>query len=111
MQQHRKILQALADGSLERFINESSEVDIDIFEELLSSGFVSAIDVCTLAEREYRDPKITLSGREYLAQLSAQEKEERKSWFRYGYKVLAVLASIATVVAAAVAVLQYFRPI
>ncbi|ECH8973051.1 hypothetical protein QF32_09010 [Salmonella enterica subsp. enterica] len=102
MEQHKTILQALANGSFGNFINESSDMDINIFEELLSSGMVTAIDACTFDGKEYLDPKITLRGREFLNQLTAKPKESAlKVWFKTWWKVIvavtAVLSSIATI--------------
>ncbi|HCN3812097.1 TPA: hypothetical protein N6S97_005029, partial [Escherichia coli] len=83
MEQHKMILQALASGSFGNFIDESSDMDINIFEELLSSGMVTAIDGCADDGRAYLEPKITLRGREFLNQLSAKPKESAwKRWFK-----------------------------
>ncbi|HFL5188139.1 TPA: hypothetical protein ACG354_002410 [Escherichia coli] len=103
MEQHTTILQALANGSFGNFINESSDMDINIFEELLSAGMVTAIDASTLDGKEYLDPKITLNGRQYLSQLSVEQpnpsvlKGRLKAWGSIVVAIAGVIGVIYTV--------------
>ncbi|PHI32239.1 hypothetical protein [Budvicia aquatica] len=114
MEKHKAILQALANSSLGDFINESSDMDINIFEELYSSGMVTAIASRADDGKEYLDPKITLRGREFLTQLLAKPKESAwKVWFKTWWKaivaVTVVLASITAFLASIATIAAYFK--
>ncbi len=69
MEQHLRILELGARGALPDSIDECSELPISIIRELVEAGYLAAIDASSKDGIAYLDPRITLTGREYLRQL------------------------------------------
>lgn len=65
----QRILEAAANQTLPDEIDESSEYSVSVVKELVESGFLNAADVCSDDGDAYLEPRITLSGREYLESL------------------------------------------
>ena len=65
-----KLLRAAAEGTLPRII-EYGNPAFEILRELCEAGLMTAtyFPAISTAERCFRDPQITLAGREYLARL------------------------------------------
>ncbi len=66
MDTHKLILAFLISNSNIEGIDDSSDIDLAIFKELLDSGFVKAVDACADDGDCFLEPRITLSGREWV---------------------------------------------
>ena len=70
--EHQRILEAAANEMLPDEIDESSEYPISVVKELVETGFLDAADACSGDGDAYLEPRITLSGREYLESIKGQ---------------------------------------
>ena len=73
MDEHRRILEFAARGSLPESLSESSEFPIQVVRELVEAGYLTAIDATSFDGMEYLNPRITMGGREYLRTLQARD--------------------------------------
>lgn len=78
MDDHFKILSLGAAKKLPDPLDDTFEYSIDIVTELIDAGYLNALDVSSMGYDGYTNPKITLSGREYLKKLSFDCKEEEE---------------------------------
>jgi hypothetical protein len=76
MKEHLIVLDLAAQGKLPENIDSASHVSVAVVQELVDDGYLKAIDASSLDGLAYMKPRITLTGREYLAQL--KEKVEGK---------------------------------
>jgi hypothetical protein len=73
---HEHALYLAARGRLPETIDSASYPSVTVVQELIEAGYLKATDVSSLDGAAYLNPKITLAGREYLAQL--RERKEQK---------------------------------
>ncbi|MGF1873720.1 hypothetical protein L4D77_00045 [Photobacterium frigidiphilum] len=66
MEAHKSVLEYLIDNPNVDFVNESSEMDIVTFKELISYGLVDGTNACSDDGDCFLEPRITLRGREWL---------------------------------------------
>jgi hypothetical protein len=76
MKEHEHILRVADRGKLPERIDGASRLSVSVVQELVEAGYLKAIDASSHDGVAYLDPKITLAGREYLAQL--RERHEDK---------------------------------
>ncbi len=74
MEKHMRILELAAKGSLPEKIDSTSDLPIEVVQELVDAGHLKAIDASSLDGIAYIKPKITLAGREYLSELTSRKK-------------------------------------
>lgn len=72
METHKYILQYLIDNPNMKFINETSDIDVLILKDLIQSGLVNGADACSDDGDCFLEPRINLSGREFLASFNSQ---------------------------------------
>jgi len=60
MNDSTKILRLAASGKLPDLVNESSEIDMDVFEELYHAGLLTGADTCSNGGRCYLEKKSLL---------------------------------------------------
>lgn len=75
MDEHLRVLELAARGALPDSIDESSELPVGIVRELVEEGYLAAIDTSSFDGIAYLEPRITLSGREYLRRLKLELSE------------------------------------
>ncbi|MGM0593832.1 MAG: hypothetical protein ACQETD_04775 [Pseudomonadota bacterium] len=82
--EHQRVLEAAANQTLPDEIDESSEYSVSVVKELVESGFLNAADACSDDGDAYLEPRITLSGREYLEsfKLKSDSVVDRKTAVR-----------------------------
>ncbi len=66
---HLQILRLAAAGTLPSSIDSGSAVSVQAVQDLINSGYMEAIDTSSLDGTAFLDPRITISGREYLRAL------------------------------------------
>lgn len=66
MKAYKLILEYLIENPNIDSINESSELDIGTFKEMVNSGLVSGMNACSDLGDCFLEPKITFRGREWL---------------------------------------------
>ena len=76
MKQHLMILELAEQGRLCKEIDAASDLPVAVVQELIDAGHLKSIDASSLTGPAYLEPKITLAGREYLAEL--RERTEAK---------------------------------
>ncbi len=76
MKEHLIVLDLAAQGKLPYNIDSASHVSVAIVRELIDAGYLKALDASSFDGVAYMEPRITLAGREYLAEL--KEKIEGK---------------------------------
>lgn len=69
MKDHIQVLKYLIDNPKLSIINQNSSVSIVAFKELFDQGYVDGTDIGADSSEsfEFMSPKITLSGRQFLA--------------------------------------------
>jgi len=77
MREHLRILELAAKGSLPRTIDSASDLPIEVVQELIEAGHLKAIDASSHDGLAYLEPKITLTGREYLAELTSRKMQDK----------------------------------
>jgi|TARA_R100000322_G_scaffold63279_1_gene39790 hypothetical protein len=100
MKDSTKILRLAASGKLPDLVNESSGIDMDVFEELYHAGLLTGADACSDGGRCYLEPKITFAGREKLK----QDQQESAPWWRSFDRRLLVLGIVVALIGVAVPV-------
>jgi DNA-binding MarR family transcriptional regulator len=78
MKEHLEILEIAAEKKLPEQIDESSELPVQIFSELIDAGYLKAIDASSYDGTAYLHVKITLQGREYLNELKSHKEDQEK---------------------------------
>jgi hypothetical protein len=66
MEAHKSVLEYLIANPNDDFVNESTELDIVVFKELINSHLVDGINACADDGDCFLDPRINLRGREWL---------------------------------------------
>jgi hypothetical protein len=69
MKQHLTILELADEGRLPKKIDGASDLSVAVVQELIDAGCLKAIDASSFDGPAYLEPRITLPGREYLAEL------------------------------------------
>lgn len=77
MKEHHHILELAAQNELPERIDSDSTFSVEIVRELVEAGYIKAINASSLSGVAFLNPKITLPGREYLAQLRGSLEGER----------------------------------
>ncbi|MBD5771808.1 hypothetical protein [Marinomonas colpomeniae] len=72
MEAHKYILQYLIDNPDIKSINETSDIDVTILKDLIQSGLVNGANACSDDGYCFLEPRISLSGREWLASFDSQ---------------------------------------
>lgn len=100
--EHRSMLELAASGGLPRQIDESSELSVKVCRELVEAGLLDGIDARTFDGDAFLEPRITVSGREYLNELQRRSFEaspagraRRATWVVSGW-VVGVLTAVLT---------------
>lgn len=75
MEEHKLILEQLSKNEFPEEIGEMEFPLIKIFKELYEQGYVTAIDASSCDGDAYLDPRITISGRKFLSELTKPLKE------------------------------------
>lgn len=75
----KMVLEKAAAGSLPDQIDENSAIPVGVVHELVEEGFLRAIDASSDDGREYMEPRITITGREYLNELNRRAVEASPS--------------------------------
>lgn len=96
MKEHIEILKMAVNKTLPKDIDVRSSISLDAFKELYDAGYIDALDVSDLSGHAYKDPKITIQGREYLSELN-----EKSFLSRYGKIILKWAFGIIAAVAGA----------
>ncbi len=66
---HIQILELAARDALPELIHERSEVPIRTVRELVDAGYLTAVNISSMDDEAFLEPRITLKGRDYLRQL------------------------------------------
>lgn len=102
MEEHQRILEDLISNRFPQGINEQSFSSIEIFKELYDRGFITAKDASADKGRAYLEPKITLSGREYLSKLKAPngivKRGNEKPWWKSFNSRIALIGLVVSVI-------------
>jgi hypothetical protein len=96
MDEQRRILELAAQGGLPKSIAESSQFPIHIVRELVEAGHLAAVDASSFGGIEYLDPRITLSGREYLRTLQQRVGDPDEELVRILQRMRDIMVSIAS---------------
>ena len=102
MKEHINILELAVNDGLPKAVDENSTVSLEAFKELYDAGYIDALDVSDLNGHAYKNPKITIEGREYLSQL-----KQKSILARYGKTIFKWLFGILAAVLAAYIVKNY----
>jgi hypothetical protein len=70
MEEHKYILELLSRNEFPEEITEGEFALIGIFKELYEQGYVAAIDASSCDGYSYLEPRITMSGRKFLSELT-----------------------------------------
>jgi len=70
MEEHKYILELLSKNEFPDEITEGEFALIGIFKELYEQGYVTAIDASSFDGDSYLEPRITISGRKFLSELT-----------------------------------------
>ena len=70
MEEHKYILELLSKNEFPEEITEGEFSLIGIFKELYEQGYVTAIDASSFDGDYYLEPRITISGRKFLSELT-----------------------------------------
>lgn len=71
---HLLILRKAAAGTLPASIDAESTVSVQGIQDLIASGHMEALDTPSLDRPAFLDPRITISGREYLRVLEERAR-------------------------------------
>lgn len=97
MKNHIRILDLASRGTLPDQIDEDSELPVLIVRELVQAGYLTAIDASSMDGHAYLEPRITISGREYLRRLQQREADApEKSLIAEIERLRDTLVSVAT---------------
>jgi hypothetical protein len=75
MNAHREILAKAAAKQLPDPLDDSSDVSVEAVKELVEAGYLKAIDASSMDGDAFLEPRITAAGREYLARLERETKD------------------------------------
>lgn len=95
MKEHERILDLAARDKLPERIDSASCPSPDVAQELIDAGYLKAIDASSNAGVAFLNPKITLAGREYLAQLREKPEEEQMKEKKLNNRPLDMSAAIS----------------
>ena len=96
MDDHRRILELAARGTLPDSVGESSELPLGAVRDLVEAGHLAAADASSFDGIEYLAPRITLSGREYLRALQQREEDSTESLVSVLQRMRDIMVSVAT---------------
>ena len=96
MKDYLRILDIASRGALPDRINDHSDPSFDLVRELVEAGYLWAIDASSFDGNEYMSPRITLSGREYLAHLQGQLQESERELIANIDRLRSTLVSVST---------------
>jgi hypothetical protein len=96
MNDHLRILERAANGSLPEEIDEGSSVSIDIVRELFEAGYLWAIDASTISGDAFLNPRITIQGRQYLNDLQQQVDAADRELLSRVDRLRSILITVAT---------------
>jgi hypothetical protein len=97
MKQHLIVLELAAQGKLPENIDSGSHIPVTVVQELIDAGYLKAIDASSFDGVAYMEPKITLTGREYLAQLKEKKEGEPMKVKKQKEGLLGVVKGISDV--------------
>lgn len=94
MKDHEHALYLAARGKLPGTIDSASFPSVTVVKELVEAGYLKAIDASSMDGAAYLNPRITMAGREYLAQVKERHedkemKAEKRKDRRHGLAVRA----------------------
>lgn len=69
---HWDILRWAADGRLPVSVSAEDGIDVGVLRELMEEGYMNGINANSKDGPCYLEPRITISGREYLAELESR---------------------------------------
>jgi len=101
LKEHQVILKLAAAGELPDTVSKNDPTSIEVLRELIEEGLIHAIDASSSSGRAYLEPRITISGREYLNELERRTREASPTGKvrRYGLRLLdwggGIIAGIA----------------
>jgi len=81
MDEHRRILDLAARGDLPETVSPGGPVDFAVFRELVADGYLEAVADSDMQNDAFLRPRITVAGREKLAELRAQQPGPRLAAF------------------------------
>jgi len=87
------ILQLAQDQKLPENLNSDSGLNLDCVKGLIESGYIQAIDISSKSGVGFMEPKITLSGVEYL-----EANLTKPKWFHSFSNRIGVLSLIVAVI-------------
>jgi len=96
MDDRQRILETAARGQLPDSLSEVSGLSIEAVRELVEAGYLTATDTSGFDGIEYLDPRITITGREYLRVLQARSPEPPDSLILVLQKLRDIMVSVAT---------------
>ncbi len=97
---HLLILRQAAAGTLPASIDSRSTVSVQAVQDLITSGHMEALDNSSLSGPAFLDPRITISGREYLrvleeraraASLSGKTSKHLPAVLKWVFRVIGAL--------------------
>ncbi|MCP4367301.1 MAG: hypothetical protein GY797_04180 [Deltaproteobacteria bacterium] len=107
MKQYIELLSMAEQNKLPKIIDDSTNIPLDVFNELVDAGYIKAIESKTLNPKEFGflDPEITSKGREYLYKLKERVKtqnakktisNQNSNWYQkpFGIITLTVISGI-----------------
>lgn len=103
LKQHQDILSLAATQQLPDQISDKSEIPIEVARELVEAGYLQATATQGLRGRALMQPRITISGREYLALLDmrAAERSLKGRIKKFGLLFIGWLAGLMSALGAA----------
>lgn len=96
MKEHLRVLDLASREALPSQIDEASDPSVGVVRELVEAGYLWAIDASTFDGPAYLNPRITLPGREYLAELTTQLQEADRELLAKIDRLRATLVSVST---------------
>jgi len=96
LKEHLRALDLAARSALPEQIDEKSDPPVTVIRELVEAGYLWAIDASTFDGDAFIQPRITLSGREYLAQLQDQLEAQDRNLIATLDRLKNTLVSVAT---------------
>lgn len=96
VQEHLYLLDLAARGALPERVDNSSELSFVVVRELVEAGYLSAIDASSLDGYAYLNPRITLSGREYLARLQKDQPSPHEELLRTLERMRDIMVAVST---------------
>lgn len=96
VEQHLYVLDLAARGSLPELVDASSELNLIVVRELVEAGYLSAIDASSHDGYAYLNPRITFSGREYLARSQSDQPNQYQELLRTLERMRDIMVAVST---------------